>query len=160
MGNDRRTVPIAVAESQACKLQQDQQENKNNGNMQIRNQWTSKKQAWTSEQQCRWRTILPIFTVENIAYKKNGRKCIVTGLLSKHLRLWGLLGKHLRLWGLSNGFALCKHLKKFQFSLLGFYIHDWNYASIVPHSWVSFISMVASLFVVCFFQFASKNFQY
>jgi hypothetical protein len=36
-------------EPQTCKLQQDEQANKNNNNRQIRNQWRCKKQAWTSE---------------------------------------------------------------------------------------------------------------
>jgi len=40
MGKDRCPVPIVVAETQACKLQQDQQEKKNKRNMQTRNQWT------------------------------------------------------------------------------------------------------------------------
>jgi hypothetical protein len=38
-------VPIAVAEPQTCKLQQDEQENKNNNNRKIRNQWRCKKRA-------------------------------------------------------------------------------------------------------------------
>jgi hypothetical protein len=38
IGNDRRLVPIVVAESQVCKPQQDQHENKNKNNRKARNQ--------------------------------------------------------------------------------------------------------------------------
>jgi hypothetical protein len=44
-----------------------------------------KKQAWTSE---------PAMPLEHINFK-NGRKCLVTSLLSNHSTLPSLLGKHL-----------------------------------------------------------------
>jgi len=113
MGNDRREVPITVAEPQACKLQQDQQANKNNNNMQTRNQWTIKDQASTNE------LVLPlknniahILCIEHCIKQTNKGKYIVTGLLSKNLRLWVLLGKHLSLSGAPKGLVLCKHLIK------------------------------------------------
>jgi hypothetical protein len=46
-----------------------------------------KKQAWTSE---------PAMPLEHINFK-NGRKCLVTSLLSNHSTLPSLLGKHLSL---------------------------------------------------------------
>ena len=56
-----------------------------------------KKKAWTSE---------PAMPLEHINFK-NGRKCLVTSMLSNHSRLPSLLGKHLSLSEMH-----CKHLRK------------------------------------------------